>query len=711
MKYPELEVSFDLRDDRHYGLQFRFEGLKDQAAPPDSDAFTVEFDWEKLASRIVSPKDYGVALSEMIFKAPGAKEAFLQARAAAQGPMRIRIALGPSTPKLHDVLWETLANPEDATPISTNETLLVSRFLSSWDFRHVQLRRREALRALVVVASPKGMENQAAGTRSLPPIQVKEEWERASTGLGDIQKELLAGNGEASIDSIFAHLREGADILYLVCHGALWKGEPLLWLEDEDGNIARVQGVDLVLRLKDMLNPPRLVILASCQSAGVGEDGRSTDGGALASLAPRLAAAGIPAVIAMQESVTMKTASQFFTTFFKELGADGQIDRAATAARSAVRDRDDWWVPVLITRLKRGRLWFEHDSISAVPFAKWRAIVEDIGVAGCTPILGPDLWASILGSPVDIARRWSERYDFPMASSDRDSLPQVAQYLSYHQNANFPRSELGRYIREFLLKSFPEQTGNLAKSRPIDVITQVGKYLRAKNPKDIHTKLAELPFPIYINTNRDHLLRDALRSAGKDPQVEVCRWSVFEAEDDEWAPSVFAKEPDYRPSVKRPLIFHVFGNMQWPNTLVLTEDDYFSYLIGVNKNQRNTFGSRSRETGKDPMPQVVVKALTNRGLLFLGFRTSDWEFRTLFRGIRAFEGKRQIPSHTSVAVQLEPMHEEFLEPQGARNYIEQYFKGYQYELFWGAAQDFVEQLHAQWQLASSPVPEEESANT
>jgi CHAT domain-containing protein/SIR2-like protein len=706
MGMPELEVSFDLRDDRHYGVQFRFEGLHEQAAPRE-EVFDVEFDWEGLQQLAGNPRQYGRVLSDMLFREAGAKKCFLEAKAAAQGVMRIRISLGPATPKLHDVLWESLASPESGAPLSLDESLPISRFLSSWQFRPVQLRRRDELKAVVAIASPRGLENQHAGGRDLPPIDVNAEWTRASASLGEIPAKLLAGGGRASVDHIVGELREGADILYLVCHGALVKGQPLLWLEDEEGNVARVPGVDLELRLKDMLVPPRLVVLASCESAGAGGERGSNDEGALASLASRLAAAGVPAVIAMQHSVTVDTAASFFSTFFRELRRDGQIDRAVSVARSAVRNRPDWWVPVLITRLKRGRLWFEHDSLSPRSFGQWNGIMSDIGAAACTPILGPDLVASMFGKPVQIARRWSERYDFPMASSDRESLPQVAQYLSYHQNTAFPKEELRRYSREFLLKAFPEQTENLNSARLTDLITQVGKHLRSTNAKEIHKRLAALPLPIYINTNRDDLLRDALLQEGKDPQVEVCRWFVFEEDGREWPESIFSREPKYRPTVKRPLVFHVFGNIRWPDTLVLTEDDYFSYLIGVNKNQRSVFGSRSRETGKDPLPQVVVNALTNRGLLFLGFRTSDWEFRTLFRAIRAFEGQRTRPKHTSVAVQLEPQQEDYLEPLGARNYIERYFRDYKYELFWGGTEDFVDQLCDQWVRNGRPVPDED----
>jgi CHAT domain-containing protein len=124
-------------------------------------------------------------------------------------------------------------------------------------------------------------------------------------------------------------------------------GEPHLWLEDEGGKVDVVAGEELVTRIREMRQRPRLVVLASCQSAGQGDsETRSDDRGALAALGPRLAEAGIPAVLAMQGNVTMQTVAEFMPVFFRELQRDGQIDRAVSVARGAVRERPDWWVPV-----------------------------------------------------------------------------------------------------------------------------------------------------------------------------------------------------------------------------------------------------------------------------------------------------------------------------------------------------------------------------
>ena len=186
------------------------------------------------------------------------------------------------------------------------------------------------------------------------------------------------------------------------------------------------------------------MVLASCQSAGLGGDARSNDAGVLAALGPRLAEAGVPAVLAMQGDISMETVSRFMPTFFHELQRDGQIDRAMAAARGAIRDRHDWWAPALFMRLRSGRIWYVSGlGRAGEPFEKFPALVHELKKRKCTPILGPGLSDQLLGSRQEIAQRWAKNFHFPMAPHYRDDLPQVAQYLSVNQSYEFPRDELG----------------------------------------------------------------------------------------------------------------------------------------------------------------------------------------------------------------------------------------------------------------------------
>ncbi|HEX5690098.1 MAG TPA: CHAT domain-containing protein, partial [Roseiflexaceae bacterium] len=160
-------------------------------------------------------------------------------------------------------------------------------------------------------------------------------------------------------------MRDGSDILYLVAHGTVKDGEAYIWLENDEGGVGRISGTELVERIQSLSDRPILVVLASCQSAGAGQTN-----GVLAAIGPRLAAAGVAAVLAMQGNISMQTVADFMPVFFRELRRDGQIDRAMAAARASVLDRPDWWMPVLFLRVQNGRLWSaapEAQSAGDVP--------------------------------------------------------------------------------------------------------------------------------------------------------------------------------------------------------------------------------------------------------------------------------------------------------------------------------------------------------
>jgi hypothetical protein len=188
--------------------------------------------------------------------------------------------------------------------------------------------------ALCVIANP----HTWLGGKSLAE---KKNWRTSLVrALSDPKKP-----GQASLNRLASRLREGYDILYLVCHGAILSKDPAgpyLWLEEDDGTAAVVPGIALIDRIKDLSTElrPRLIVLASCQSAGQGGTARTSDvQGALAALGPRLAQVGIPAVLAMQGDISMETVAQFMPIFFQELARDGQIDRAMAVARGGVRQR------------------------------------------------------------------------------------------------------------------------------------------------------------------------------------------------------------------------------------------------------------------------------------------------------------------------------------------------------------------------------------
>jgi CHAT domain/SIR2-like domain len=698
MDFVELEFGLHRREADSYTVEIR-------VSRPDSDADTrptsgllAKSDTESLHRLKFDADAHGRQLTQCLFADAKVREAFAQARAVAEASnatLRLRFLIGPSAPELHGLYWEALRNPDDDSPLFTGERILLSRYLSSADWRPVRRRPKAELHALVVVASPSDVESYRPAGRTLAALDVAAELARAKAGLESIACAELASGGAATLDGLVRRLRDGRDVLYLVCHGALIEGEPRLWLEDEAGRSHKVAASELIRRVRELPSTPALVVLASCQSAGAGDEARTSDAGVLAALGPGLAEAGIPAVLAMQGDVTIATMAKFMPVFFRELQRDGQIDRAVAAARGAVRDRDDWYVPVLFMRLRGGCLWYTPGFEEGAQLRNWPAVLGHIQDRHWTPILGPGLTDSLLGSRREIAQRWAESFRFPMAPHNREDLPQVAQYLAINQKAStFPQNELIRYLRRDLLKRYhdelPEELHeHKADELPVDhlgkLISTLGALRRKRDPAEPFAVLARLPLPIYITAAQSDLIADALRDTGKQPRIDFCRWND-ELRD---LPSIFNEEPAFRPGPQQPLVYHLFGRLEHPESLVLTEDDYFDFLIGMKKNE-------------DFIPGVVKRALADSGLAFLGFQLDDWNFRVMFRAIMQQEGGRGRRSmYAHVAAQIDPEEGRILEPRGARAYLESYFTEAAISIYWGTPDDFARDLLKRWEAGTA----------
>lgn len=676
---PDLEIALQRRSTDCYSLELRFSDPTNLADQRFASAEPVQINAADLLQRSSSAAAYGQYLGQQLFADSKARSFFDQARAVAQVqelPLRVRLAIGPNAPELHSLRWETLCLPGSLTPLSTDENLVFSRYLSSPDWRPVNLRMEAGLRALLAVASPGDIAEY-----DLAVIDAEAEVHAVKADLGSLPMGVLATRGQVTLNELVRRMREGYDILYLVAHGMFAKGEPWVFLENEDGTADPVRGHDLAERIRELQERPRLVVLATCQSAGQGADATGQDETALAALGPRLAEAGIPAVIAMHGNVSVHTVERFMPAFFEELQRHGQIDRAVAAARGAVRNEADWWTPVLYMRLKSGRLGYTPGfGDEAGGLRKWPSLLNDIRRGRCTPIIGPNLTEWLLGTRRGIAARWAETYGYPMDPNSRDSLPQVAQYVATEQSEPFMLDQIDEHLQAEVWRRYGEWLPPTIRHAPLDeMIRAVGRLPQAVEWMAPTRILAHLPISIFITTCPTSLLADALRDAGKCPVSELCRWNEQVAS----LPSVFDEEPDYQPSPERPLIYHLFGHLHERDSLVLTEDDYFDYLIGFTSNS-------------DLVPEAVRVAMTNRALLFVGFDLDDWNFRVLFRSIMSREGRNLLRRYAHVAAQIDPEASRIIEPDGARRYLQTYFGESKISIFWGSPTDFTRELERQW---------------
>ena len=169
------------------------------------------------------------------------------------------------------------------------------------------------------------------------------------------------------------------------------------------------------------------------------------------------------------------------------------------------------------------------------------------------------------------------------------------------------------------------------------------------DPLEPHRVLADLELPMYITTNYDRFMIEALEAPGRSPARVVCRWNE----------SMERKKPPKPPRFGQPVGVPPPRQRRRPAVAGHTEDDYLDFLV------------RSQQDEK-MLPPKVKSTMASTSLLFIGY--SNWPFRVLFRGIIYSIPPSQQRVH--VAVQL---------PRRAAEeaYLQAYFKGMNVRVYWG----------------------------
>lgn len=731
LQWCELELTLragaEVDGNKSYQTHLRFSRPNGKLGPQLLNTPPLVIDDRQLRGCKADPAAYGAALWAMLFGDARMRRALDIANTNAAElhcGLRLRLFIGYDALELHSIWWETLIDPETDSPVLLREDFAFSRYLSSSAGTYAELEPARKPRMLYAVANPADIDQWTVDGRPLgSPVAEGQLLPPDVAGRFDVVT--LGASGPVTLGNLVAWLHKGFDILYLVCHGALVDNKSQLYLENEDRLTKMVSGKLFADSLRGMVAKPSLVVLVSCQSAGTGAATPVGNDGELAALGPSLMDAGVPAVLAMQGKVSESTARRFMPVLFGRLALHGEIERAVAVARGAVREQRDWWMPVLFTRLKSGPLWSFPAAASgdAQPGYDWQTLVKDLNADKCVMVLGSGLGEDVLGSRQDIASSWVEVQKLPLIPHKRDGLPQVAQYLACVRNRKFPLEQL----RDYLLWALPQRHADLlegyqgVRGAPNELdalVREIRSRMQARveerqlanaralaegrDPAALpypgvrelaYTQIARLPVTTYVTTNRDNLLHDSLVAEGRQPEVVVCRWKPVlpdgETGDEQgWPPSVFDTEPDYNPSYKRPLVYHVFGNMRDPHTVVLTEDDYFDFLVGLSRNQGNP------RTG---MPAHVKMVLATHGLMFLGFQFDDWEFRTIFRGVLPREGVEAGTNHWNVAVQVAPDDERMQTPEHACTYMRKYFSQHRkIQVYLGKPEEFLTELSKQW---------------
>ncbi len=283
----------------------------------------------------------------------------------------------------------------------------------------------------------------------------------------------------------------------------------------------------------------------------------------------------------------------------------------------------------------------------------WDSLLRRIQDGNCTPFLGAGACAGFIPLGSEIAQEWARSYGYPL--TDCWDLARVAQFLAVKRDPMFPKDEIVNRFRTVVPPDF-------------------------NAPAEPHGVLADLPLPIYITTNYDDFMTRALRSRHRNPSRELCRWNSLIRD----RPSIFDPGSGVEVSVANPVVFHLHGHTEVPESLVLTEDDYLDFLVRI-----------SREP--QVIPSRIVKALAGTSLLFIGYRLADWDFRVLFRGL--IGSLERSLGRIRVAVQLAPEPREVggITQEQVQQYLEDYLAKDDVRVYWGKATDFARELRARWE--------------
>jgi hypothetical protein len=205
-----------------------------------------------------------------------------------------------------------------------------------------------------------------------------------------------------------------------------------------------------------------------------------------------------------------------------------------------------------------------------------------------------------------------------------------------------------------------------------------------------HGILACFPLTVYLTTNYDDYMEQALAARGRTPVTEICRWNSGLRN----RPSSLLDTPT--PDVGRPVVYHLHGHIDDPDTFVLTEDDYLDFMVNLRR-----FESAAQSV--QVLPPKIDELISSTSLLFLGYGLRDWNLRVLLRAL--IQSADVSSQKLSVSVQLAP-DDSMVVAMGrdrAIQYLEAYFDDLKIVVYWGTVEEFLAELRGHWDKLAAGV--------
>lgn len=300
---------------------------------------------------------WGEALFATLFAAGKPSGAYTKAR---EGAGLAEVVIQSGSAAFLALPWELLKDPARDRPIALDIDAFDRTLPAEGDSADVQTAAGEALRVLMVIARPGGVQDVGYQMIARPLL------ERLEPVSGRVELHVLR---PPTLDHLEASLQAAQDegrpfqIVHFDGHGVFGKAPPsggampasmykspaeqgYVVFETAAGGDHAVAADDFAAVLKQARVP--LVILNACQSGAMGE-------AAEAAVATRLLHDGAAAVVAMGYSVYAVAAAEFMAAFYETLFAGRTVSDAVGAGRRRLKLRPERPSPRVRCRSPTGR--------------------------------------------------------------------------------------------------------------------------------------------------------------------------------------------------------------------------------------------------------------------------------------------------------------------------------------------------------------------
>ena len=230
--------------------------------------------------------------------------------------------------------------------------------------------------------------------------------------------------------------------------------------------------------------------------------------------------------------------------------------------------------------------------------AVWKGLVGSLQVGQCVLVLGPEVPGISVGSDgAQSARPTRDIFCEELIRQLADEQQQVSEPSPF---------------------AVAQQYDDTPALSTLNVRNQAAAFYRnlTCQPSPLHHALTELPFGLVLTTSHDNLMEQAFQKR----QIQVSRhWYNFRGEPKE-NPAI-----DSPATPASPVVYHLFGASDEPNSMVLTENDILDFLIHV-------------ISERPQLPDSLKLLARNKTFLFFGFGIQYWYARVLVKLlVRALE--------------------------------------------------------------------------